>query len=162
MFTVLGTVTAPVSVIVNNVFLINQTDSIIGAPNSFTVAGNDITINSDLQIGDVIDIETNQFSLMQQVIQQTLNSSSVVVDNPMEFTNFGHAVDICVYSCSLYIGAPQDSTNGWKAGSVQRNVNQSRIYGSTVALTKDPVLTPVNNEGIKQSGIKEKIIKFLS
>ena len=154
MFTVLGTVTAPVSVIVNNVFLINQTDSIIGAPNSFTVAGNDITINSDLQIGDVIDIETNQFSLMQQVIQQTVNSSSVVVDNPMEFTNFGHAVDICTYSCSLYIGAPQDSTNGWKAGSVQRNVNQSRIYGSTVALTKDPVLTPgdtlrVNNQDIE-------------
>jgi len=142
-FTVLGTVTAPVSVIVNNVFLVNQTASIIGASNSFTVSGNDITINSDLQVGDVIEIETNQFTQMQKITKDTVT----------EYTNFGQSVDICVYSCSLYVGAPQDSTDGWKSGSVQRNVNQSRVYGSTVALNKDPVLTPgdtlrVNNQDV--------------
>ena len=143
MFTVLGTVTAPVSVIVNNVFLTNQTDSIIGASDSFTVSGNNITINSDLQVGNVIEIETNQFTQMQKITKDTVT----------EYTNFGQSVDICVYSCSLYVGAPQDSTDGWKSGSVQRSVNQSRVYGSTVALTKDPVLTPgdtlrVNNQDI--------------
>ena len=144
MFTVLGTVSDPVSVIVNNVFLINQTSSIIGAPDSFTVDGNDITINADLQVGDVIEIETNQFSLMQQVTKDTVT----------EYTNFGQSVDICTYSCSLYVGAPQDSTDGWKSGSVQRNVNQSRVYGSTVSLNADPVITPgdtlrVNNQDVE-------------
>jgi len=143
MFTVLGTVTAPVSVIVNNVFLVNQNNSIIGASNSFTVSGNDITINSDLQTGDVIEIETNQFTQMQKITKNTVT----------EYTNFGQSVDICVYSCSLYVGAPQDSTDGWKSGSVQRNVNQSRVYGSTVSLNQDPVLTPghtlrVNNQDV--------------
>ena len=143
-FTVLGTVTAPVSVIVNNVFLINQDDAIIDAPNSFTVSGNNITINSDLQVGDVIEIETNQFSQMQRAIQQTVNSSNVVVDNPMEFTNFGQSVDICNYNCSLYVGAPQDSTDGWKSGSVQRSVNQSRVYGLTASTIANATLTAGN------------------
>lgn len=144
MFTVLGTVANPVSVIVNNVFLVNQTDSTIDAPDSFTVDGNDITINSDLQVGDVIEIETNQFSQMQKIAKDTVT----------EYTNFGQSVDICVYSCSLYVGAPQDSTNGWKSGSVQRSVNQSRSYGSTVSLNANPMLTAgdtlrVNNQDVE-------------
>ena len=65
-YTVLGTVTAPVSVLVNNAFLTNQTDSIVGADNTFSVSGNNITINKDLFVGDVIEIEINQF--VQQYI----------------------------------------------------------------------------------------------
>ena len=140
-FTVLGAVTAPVSVIVNNQFLTNQVDSTINANNTFTVSGNDITIQDPLQVGDVIEIETNQFVLTQQVKQQTVNASNAIVDNPMEFTNFGQALDICSFNCSLYIGAPQDSTQEWKAGSVQRSVNQSRVYGTITATVANPVLT---------------------
>ena len=141
MFTVLGAVTAPVSVIVNNQFLTNQVDSTINANNTFTVSGNDITIQDPLQVGDVIEIETNQFVLTQQVKQQTVNASNAIVDNSMEFTNFGQALDICSFNCSLYIGAPQDSTQEWKAGSVQRSVNQSRVYGTITATVANPVLT---------------------
>jgi len=140
-FTVLGTVTAPVSVIVNNQFLTNQVDSTINADGTFTVSGNDVTIQDPLQVGDVIEIETNQFVLTQQVKQQTVNASNAVVDNPMEFTNFGQALDICSFNCSLYVGAPQDSTQEWKAGSVQRSVNQSRVYGTITATVANPVLT---------------------
>jgi len=140
-FTVLGAVTAPVSVIVNNQFLTNQVDSTINANNTFTVSGNDITIQDPLQVGDVIEIETNQFVLTQQVKQQTVNASNAIVDNSMEFTNFGQALDICSFNCSLYIGAPQDSTQEWKAGSVQRSVNQSRVYGTITATVANPVLT---------------------
>ena len=143
-FTVQGTVTAPVTVIVNNQRLLNETDSILNGPNTFAVSGNIITINGNIQTGDVVEIETNQFELMQQVIQQTLNSSNVTVDNSMEFTNFGQALDVCSYNCSLYIGAPQDSTATWKAGSVQRNVNQSRVYGVTTATLAPTSLTPGN------------------
>jgi hypothetical protein len=67
-FTVLGgTPTAPVSVIVNNVFYINETDSVIGADNSFTTNAAVVTVAGTLQVGDVVEIETNQFQQQQQV-----------------------------------------------------------------------------------------------
>jgi hypothetical protein len=130
-FSVLGTVTAPVNVIVNNQFLTNQVDSTIGADGTFTVSGNDVTIQDPLQVGDVIEIETNQFTQVQQIVKDTVT----------EFSNFGQALDICSFNCSLYIGTPQDSTQEWKAGSVQRSVNQSRVYGTITATVANPVLT---------------------
>ena len=132
--TVAGTVTAPVSVIVNNQFLINQDNSIVGANGTFSVLGNTVTIEDPLQTGDIVEIETNQFSLVQVINQNTV----------AEFTNFGQALDLCSYNCSLYVGAPQDSTATWKAGAVQRSVNQSRIYGTTTATVANPALTPGN------------------
>jgi hypothetical protein len=123
-FTVLGgTPTGPVSVIVNNQFLINQTDSVINAANSFTIAGDVVTINADLQIGDIIEIETNQFQQLQQVDQQTV----------ADFSNFGQALDLCTNNCSLYIGEPQSSAQIYKGGVVERFVNQSKIYGTTTS-----------------------------
>lgn len=133
-FTVLGTVTAPVSVIVNNQFLINEIDDIVNAPNTFTVSGNTVTINADLAVGDTVEIETNQFALVQTISQNTV----------AEFVNFGQAVDLCSYNCSLYVGAPQDSTATWKAGAVQRSVNQSRSYGTIAATIANPSLTVGN------------------
>jgi len=140
-FNALGTVTAPVSVLVNGEFLINQTDSVINGPGSFAVSGNDITIEEPLNIGDIVEIETNQFTQVQEVIQQTVNSSNIVVDSPAEFVNFGQTVDICSYNCSLYVGAPQDSVSGWKAGAVHRTVNQSRVYGTITSTIANPTLT---------------------
>ena len=122
-YTVLGTVTAPVSVIVNNQFLVNQTDSIVNATGTFTVASNEITIQDPLQAGDVIEIETNQFSLIQTLAQNTV----------AEFSNFGQSVDLCAYNCSLYSGAPQSSVQIFKGGVVERSVNQSRVYGITTS-----------------------------
>ena len=134
-FTVLGsTPTAPVSVIVNNEFYINQTDSVIDAPNSFTISGNTITILGDLKIGDMIEIETNQFNLLQTVSQNTT----------ADFSNFGQAVEICDNNCSLYVGEPQSSVQIFKGGIVERFVNQSRIYGTITATVANPVLTAGN------------------
>jgi len=129
--TVLGTITDPVSVIVNNKFLINETSAIVGANNTFSVSGNVITINDPIAVGDVIEIETNQFSFVQRIIKNTVE----------DFTNFGESVDICAFNCTLYAGAPQDSTQIWKGGSVQRSVNQSRVYGHISALNANPSLT---------------------
>ncbi len=128
--TVLGNVTEPVSVILNNQFLTNQANGILGADNSFTVSGNTITIYATVNVGDVIEIETNQFVLQQQITQNT----------PAEFVNFGQALDLCPYNCSLYVGAPQDSTTAWKGGVVQRSVAQARTYGTITATVADPVL----------------------
>ena len=130
-YTVLGTVSAPVSVLVNNVFLTNQTDSIVGADNTFSVSGNNITINKDLFVGDVIEIEINQF-----VQQQLINENTIA-----EYTNYGQSLDLCPYNCSLYVGAPQDSSIAWKGGVVERSVNQSRSYGTITSTVANPSLT---------------------
>ena len=130
-FTVLGTVTTPVSVTVNNEFLINQTDSVINAPNSYTVSGNNVTVLTDLIVGDVVEVQTNQFKLFQTVYENTV----------AEFSNFGTAVDLCKYNCSLYGGAPQSSAQIFKGGVVERSVNVARIYGSVTAGVANPSLT---------------------
>ena len=134
-FTVLGGApTAPVSVIVNNQFYINQTNSVINNPDSFTVSGDVVTILGDLQIGDVIEIETNQFQQVQEVDQHVI----------AEFSNFGQSVDICANNCSLYVGEPQSSQQIFKGGVVERFVNQSRIYGTITATVANPTLTAGN------------------
>lgn len=134
-FTVLGGApTAPVSVIVNNQFYINQTNSVINDPDSFTVSGDVVTILGDLQIGDVIEIETNQFQQVQEVDQHVI----------AEFSNFGQSVDICANNCSLYVGEPQSSQQIFKGGVVERFVNQSRIYGTITATVANPTLTAGN------------------
>ena len=92
-FTVLGTVTEPVSVLVNNQFLTNQASAVIGGQNTFTVSGNTVTLNTDLTIGSIIEIEINQFELQQKITQNTEE----------EFSNFGQAQEICNYNCSLYV-----------------------------------------------------------
>ena len=130
-YTVLGTVTAPVSVLVNNVFLTNQVQGIVGADNTFSVSGNNITINKTLAVGDVIEIEINQF-----VQQQLINENTIA-----EYTNYGQSLDLCPYNCSLYVGAPQDSSIVWKGGVVERSVNQARSYGTITATVANPSLT---------------------
>lgn len=143
-FTLLGTPVAPIAVIVNNVFLTNDADGVVGAPNTFHWDGaNTVTINADLQIGDVVEIETNQFKLLQKVNQNEL----------AQFSNFGQAVDICSYNCSVYVGEPQSSVQIYKGGIVERFVNQSRIYGSTTSGAANPALTSghtlrVNNQDV--------------
>ena len=129
-FTVLGSVAEPVSVLVNGTFLINEENTVLGATNSFTVLGNIVTINADLQIGDIIEIETNQFAQVQEVVQST----------PEAAGHFGSAVDLCSYNCSLYSGAPNSSAQQFHGGIVERNINQSRAFGIITATVANPVL----------------------
>ena len=140
-FTVLGTVTAPVSVLVNNVFLINEAAATSSFPNTFTVSGNTVTLNADLAVGDEVQIETNQFKLVQTLSQNTV----------AEFSNYGSAVALCNYNCSLYAGAPQSSVQIFKGGVVERQVNQSRTYGVITAITPNPTL--ISGETIRVNNI---------
>jgi hypothetical protein len=143
-FTVLGTVTAPVSVLVNNTFLINEADAEPDAANAFTVNGNIINIsNANLVVGDIIEIETNEFQLVQTINQNTVEA----------FSNYGYATDLCSYNCSLYAGAPNSSAQQLKSGVVERCTNQSRNYGIITSLTANANLTNgntlrVNNQDV--------------
>jgi hypothetical protein len=114
-FDVLGTVTAPVQVYVNNERIIDT---------DFVVSGNTVTVDVELNIGDQVEIETNQFTLIQNIAQNQVE----------EFSNYGTAVDLCSNNCSLYVGAPQSSFQIFKGGVVERRINQSRTFGITKSL----------------------------
>ena len=142
-FTVSGTVSGPVSVTVNGRFLTNQDSATINAPDTFTVAGNTVTLNTDLEVGDIIEIDTNQFVLAQTIENQHVEP----------FGLFGTALDICFNNCSLYIGEPGSSQAIYKGGQVERFVNQARRYGSITSTRINPTLTAgstirINNQEV--------------
>lgn len=144
-FAVLGSSPNPlaVSVLVNGSFLSAQTSTTPETSNSFAVSGNTVTVFTDLTVGDFVEIETNQFSLVQTITQQQAAG----------FSNYGQAVDICSNNCSLYVGAPQSSLQIFKGGVVERLVNQSRLYGIIQGTVQNPTVTPghtlrVNNQDV--------------
>ena len=131
-FALAGTSLTPLAVLVNGQYLVNQDVSIAGAANTYSVSGSTVTINQTLNVGDSIEIETDQFRLLQQVVQ----------DEPAQYSNYGQAVDLCVYNCSLYTGAPNSSIQTIKGGVVERQVNQSRVYGAITSTVVNPTLVP--------------------
>jgi hypothetical protein len=128
--TVLGTPAEPISVAVNNIPFTNVVNGVLNQTNSFSVSGNIVTLNTTLKIGDVIEIESNQFAQQQRIVQDTVEG----------FSNYGSSVDLCTYNCSLYAGAPNSSLVEFKAGAVERTVNQARIYGAILSTVAYPSL----------------------
>ena len=128
-YTIPGTITLPITVSVNNVFLLSTSQSITG---QYTLYGNQVTFNDiTFNLGDIIEFGTNQFQQIQQLISDTPSYEAV----------YGSAIDTCPENCSLYIGAPLDSTYLAQSGSVDRQVNQSRVYGITTSTIANPTLT---------------------
>ena len=148
----------PVAVVLNNTYLTNSAQYIDG---QFTVDSNTNTVvlNVELNVGDILEIESNIFNLAQKILP----------DVPYDESSFGFTVDSCPNNCSVYIGAPTDGTVLLAAGSVQRNVNQARIYGTitstvanpsltvgdTIRINNMPVAVPVDNT---VTGLKDAII----
>ena len=118
---------APINVYLNGQILLDQQGNIGGG---FSISANTVTIDVPIAVGDTIDVETNQFSLVQ----------SITSDAPSDGANFGWSVDQCVNDCSLYVGAPFDSTVITEAGHVEFEQNQSRIYGSIESRVANPTL----------------------
>ena len=124
-----ATLVSPTSVVLNNQFLTNSAGNPTG---QFTVTGaNEITLTTPAAVGDILEIDVNTFNLIQNIGSNA----------PFQGANFGQAVDLCRYNCSLYTGAPQDGSVLPEAGSVERQVNQSRVYGITTS-TVNATLTP--------------------
>jgi hypothetical protein len=119
----------PVAVLLNNQYLTNGAQYING---EFTVSGSDVVLDVTLSVGDVLELESNIFTQVQKITANT----------PFDEADFGAAVDICPTNCSLYTGAPLDGSVITGGGSVQRNVNQSRVYGTITSVNVDPILTP--------------------
>ena len=140
-----GSPVDPVAVLLNGQFLNPRTVTVDGVQeiqfingqvdvviDTSVPANNKITlINTALAVGDIIEIETNELQKIQEVQQTSL----------FDEAEFGQAVDICVYNCSLYVGAPNDGRIEVGAGSVDRHVNQARVYGIISSTIDNPTLT---------------------
>jgi len=118
----------PVAVLLNNQYLTNSAQYIDG---EFSVVGNQVILNVTTSVGDILELESNIFTQVQKI---TANA-------PFDESQFGAAVDVCPNNCSIYTGAPRDGTVLVGAGSVQRNVNQARVYGTITSTTVNPTLT---------------------
>jgi hypothetical protein len=120
-----------VAVVLNNTYLTNSAQYING---QFAVVGSDVVLDVELNVGDILEIENNIFTQVQKIVP----------DTPYDESAFGAAVDVCPNNCSVYIGAPVDGTVLLAAGSVQRNVNQARVYGTITSTNANPTLTAGN------------------
>jgi len=133
---------APVSVLLNGTFLTNADQFLNG---QFTISGSDVVLEDNvvLNVGDILEFESNIFNLIQQFSANA----------PYQGANFGQTVDICPTNCSIYVGAPHDGTVLPEAGSVDRRVNQSRVYGVTTSTLPYPTLTPTQTIRIQNTPV---------
>ena len=156
-YSIPGSSTAPVAVLLNGVYLTNTAYYING---QYTISGFSVVLSSSvvLTVGDILTIQTNQFKFVQKM------NANVVIDE----SAFGQAVQICPNDCSLYVGAPLDSTAAPQGGVVERFVNQSRIYGVTTSTIANPTLTAGNTIRINgyqvavPSGSKQNILGLIA
>jgi hypothetical protein len=138
VYNIPGIVRQPVNVKVNHRIVDIRNVTVDGITTTQFINGvvdldldtNQLTLLPELSIdvGDVISVDTNQFDQIQKIVSNT----------PTDESEYGSAVDICSTNCSLYVGSPKDSTVLPQAGSVERNVNQSRVYGVTVSNIANP------------------------
>ena len=128
-----GSYTQPVAVLLNGAFLTNSAQYING---QFTQSGSNIILSSlvILTVGDTLEIETNQFNLLEKLVANKVQTASA----------FGQAVTVCPFDCSIYVGAPLYTTQLPQAGIVERWVNQSKLYGVTTSTIANPNLTSGN------------------
>lgn len=119
---------APVSVLLNGQFLTN-TDGNIGG--NFSVSGSTVTLDTAVSVGDIVTVETNNFSLVQTIISA----------NPGNSDQFGYIVDQCINDCSLYVGAPYADYIYLQSGQVEFNINQARVYGTITSTIANPTLS---------------------
>lgn len=120
-----------ISVLVNNVYLNNANQAI---PGQYVVDGINQTItllpSVTLIVGDIIEIETNNFSFIEKLI-------SNVADNEAEY---GRSVVISETGSTILTGAPRDSSILIESGSVDRQVSLPQVYGTITSTVANPTL----------------------
>jgi hypothetical protein len=145
--------TTPVAVILNNQYLEDSDQYING---QYSVSGSTVTITAPLAVGDIVEIENNIFTQIQKI-----NAKA-----PFSEDSYGFSVDMCPNSCSVYIGSPTDSTVLTQAGSVERRVNQSRLYGMAVSVANPSLIAGdtlrINNQIVTVPAVPNNTITGLA
>ncbi len=93
-----------------------------------------VTILVPLNVGDDVEIETNQWT-----VTEVVQSSS-----PAAGAQFAYALDQCINDCSLYIGSPYADDVGENAGKVEFYQDQCQVFGTISSTVANPVLTAGN------------------
>jgi hypothetical protein len=143
-YTTTETLVGPTTVTLNGAFLVDTQGNING---NFTVSGNTVTITAPLNVGDTIEINVNQFNLIQTLADNNVTPNA----------NFGYAIEQCLSGCNLFVGAPFDNDESPQGGIVEYYINQSRVYGTTTTTVANPTLTigdciRINNSVVECSG----------
>jgi len=143
-FTTSGSLKLPTSVKVNNTFLNNTAQFGTFDDNTFTVnfTGNpenpvSVTVNQALNIGDEVEIQTNQFVFVQKFESEDLE----------ERGEFGRALQFVLQDSQIAVGNPYDSHGNDipQAGSVRLFVDQAASYGTITSTLANPSLTAGHN-----------------
>lgn len=114
-FTLGWTPTNGIAVYVNSVFL---------SASSYTLLTNVLTINSQINAGDIIVIEGNDFILTQTIIGYT------EVPNPRVGILFGYGLAANSFGNELLIGSPFDINNSTETeGTIYRYTNAGKKFG---------------------------------
>jgi len=131
-YTTRRSIDAPNAVRINGVKQINSINN-VDSNYSIDTGSNSVTIDANpvLNTGDLIDIDINQFQLVQTLTAERSNQGAY----------FGSALGICRSDCSVYVSAPKDNTLLPEAGSVARFVNRSRAFGYIDSIVTNPSVT---------------------
>jgi len=120
---------APINVFLNSALLVDEANNIGG---QYSISGNTVTMVDAPAVGDVLTVETNQFTLEQTLVDPAAAAAD----------QYGYAVDQCVNDCSLYVGAPYYGEDIPEHGHVDYKINQGRVYGTLTSGISNCVLTP--------------------
>lgn len=115
-------------VFVNEVLQIKDVDYVVVTPTT-------VQFFKELTVGTIVDLETDTFNFVQELLPKT----------PYKNQQFGYSVDFCKNNCSVYVGAPYQSTKGFYNGAVYRFVNQGKVYGKITGDIPATSITPGNS-----------------
>ena len=107
----------------NNIVRVNNVEN-----NAYSIIStNTIQFTTAPANQSLIEVETNHFNKIQEFSAEIQEKGQ----------RFGYSVDICVSSCSIYSGAPYQSSpvvpQNYESGVVYTYLNQARIYGTILS-----------------------------
>ena len=101
----------------------------------YVVSGLTVTFTNKPSAGSIVRVETDQFNKIQESYPAISYAGQ----------QFGYSVDLCPNNCSIYVGAPYQSSTGFYNGAVYRYVNQGKVYGTITGTTLNPTVTNGNS-----------------
>jgi len=104
------------------------------------VGSNTIRFINPPQSGQIVEIETNKFNLLEKLIGvDSLDGSLTAIQ---EGTAFGTDLTICSNNCAIYVGAPYyDNGTQYSSGAVWKFHNRGRLYGTNTAYAINPTFS---------------------
>ena len=116
-------------------FLINTprvtVDDIEIDPSEYNFTDYTVTFLTAPDISSIVSIETNNFRLSTTILPPTVQ----------EGMKFGYQTLICPNNCSIYTSAPRFYNLTGDPGTVYRNLNLPKVYGTLTGKVANPTVT---------------------